>query len=255
MQAEVKGTTLPLLEMILEAGESVISTHGELSWMSANVQLTQTASTGGEKGLMSGLKRAVGGGGIFLTKYEAQGGQGMVAFGSKLPGRIFEIAIAPGQGYLVHKHGWLCGTEGIVPTVGLQQTLRGGLDGGDGFILQRLEGQGRAWIELSGEVTNYELAAGQTLLVHPGHVGLFEDRVSFTITRLSGIKNIAFGGDGYHLVALTGPGNIWLQTMPIPVLAAAIAPYLSRDDHHDDHHGVADAGVGGVLGGIIGKNL
>jgi uncharacterized protein (AIM24 family) len=219
--------------------------------MSANVQLTQTASTGGEKGLMSGLKRAVGGGGIFLTKYEAQGGQGMVAFGSKLPGRIFEIAVAPGKGYLVHKHGWLCGTEGIVPTVGLQQTLRGGLDGGDGFILQRLEGQGRAWIELSGEVTNYELAAGQTLLVHPGHVGLFEDRVSFTITRLPGIKNIAFGDDGYHLVALTGPGNIWLQTMPIPVLAAALAPYLSRDDHH----GVADAGVGGVLGGIIGKNL
>jgi uncharacterized protein (AIM24 family) len=247
----VKGTTLPLLEVILEAGESVISTHGELSWMSANVQLTQSASTGGEKGLMSGLKRAVGGGGIFLTKYEAQGGQGMVAFGAKLPGRIFEIAIAQGQGYLVHRHGWLCGTEGIVPTVGLQQTLRGGLDGGDGFILQRLEGQGRAWIELSGEVTNYELAAGQTLLVHPGHVGLFEDRVSFTITRLSGIKNIAFGDDGYHLVALTGPGNIWLQTMPLPVLAAAIAPYLSQDDHH----GAADAGVGGVLGGIIGKNL
>ncbi len=251
MQAEVKGTTLPLLEVILDSGESVISTHGELSWMTANIQLTQSTATGGQKGLMSGLKRAVGGGGLFLTKYEAQGGQGMVAFGTRLPGRIFEIAIEPGQGYLAHRHGWLCGTDGIVPSVGLQQTIRGGLDGGDGFLLQRLEGQGRAWIELSGEVTNYELAAGQTMMVHPGHVGLFEDKVSFTITRLSGIKNIAFGGDGYHLVTLTGPGNIWLQTMPVPMLAQAIDPYLSRGDDHP----AADAGVGGVLGGIIGKNL
>jgi uncharacterized protein (AIM24 family) len=251
MQAEVKGTTMPLLEMILDPGESVISTHGQLSWMSANVQLTQSTATGGQKGLMSGLKRAIGGGGIFLTRYEAQGGQGLVAFGAKLPGRIFEIGITPGQGYLVHRHGWVCGTDGIVPTVGLQQTIRGGLDGGDGFILQRLEGEGRAWIELSGEITTYDLAAGQTMLVHPGHVGLFEDRVSFTITRLPGIKNIVFGGDGYHLVALTGPGSVWLQSMPVQVLADSIAEYLPRDDNHP----VADAGVGGVLGGIIGKNL
>lgn len=251
MQAEVKGSTLPLLEMVLDPGESVISAHGELSWMSANVQLTQTTNTGGQKGIMSGLKRAMGGGGIFLTRYEAQGGQGMVAFGAKLPGRIFPVTIEQGQGYLVHRHGWVCGTDGIVPTIGMQQTFRGGMYGGDGFILQRLEGQGQAWIELSGEITTYELAAGQTMLVHPGHVGLFEDRVSFTITRLQGIKNLAFGGDGFHLVALTGPGNIWLQSMPVPLLAQAIAPYLPSSDDHP----VADAGIGGVLGGIIGKNL
>lgn len=252
MQADIKGTTMPVLELLLDPGEAIISTHGDLSWMSANMHLSQTTSTGGQKGIMSGLKRAVGGGGLFLTSYQAQGGQGMVAFAAKLPGRIFEIAIAPGQGYLAHRHGWVCGTEGVVPSVGLQQTLRGGLDGGDGFLLQRLEGQGRAWIELSGEIVTYELAAGQTLLVHPGHVGLFEDKVSFTITRLPGLTNIAFGGDGYHLVSLTGPGTIWLQSMPVPVLAQAVAPYLPRSD---DRHGAVDAGVGGVLGGIIGKNL
>ena len=249
MQAEIKGTTMPLLEMILDPGESVISTHGELSWMSANIQLSQTTSVGGRKGLMGGLKRAVGGGSLFVTRYQSQGGQGMVAFGAKLPGRIFPVTIGAGQGYLVHRHGWVCGTDGVVPTVGLQQTFRGGMWGGDGFVLQRLEGEGQAWIELSGEITTYELAAGQTMLVHPGHVGLFEDRVSFTITRLQGIKNIAFGADGYHLVALTGPGNIWLQSMPIPVLAHAIAPYLGDD------HPAAAAGLGGVLGGVIGKNL
>jgi uncharacterized protein (AIM24 family) len=250
MQAEVKGTTMPLLEMILEAGESVVSTHGELSWMTPNVQMTQSTSVAGQKGLMSGLKRAVGGGGVFLTKYEAQGGQGMVAFGAKLPGRIFPVTIEAGQGYLVHRHGWVCGTDGIVPTVGLQQSFRGGIYGGDGFILQRLEGEGQAWIELSGEITSYELAAGQTMLAHPGHVGLFEDRVSFSITRIPGIKNMVFGDDGTHLVALTGPGNIWLQSMPISVLAAALDPYMRRDDHP-----AADAGIGGVLGGMIGKNL
>jgi uncharacterized protein (TIGR00266 family) len=251
MQAEVKGSTLPLLEMVLDPGESVISTHGELSWMSANVQLTQTTGTGGQKGIMSGLKRAMGGGGLFLTKYEATDGQGMVAFGAKLPGRIFPVTIEQGQGYLVHRHGWVCGTDGVVPSIGMQQTFRGGMYGGDGFILQRLEGQGQAWIELSGEITTYELAAGQSMLVHPGHVGLFEDRVSFTITRLQGIKNIAFGGDGFHLVSLTGPGSIWLQSMPVPVLAQAIAPYLPQGEDHP----AAEAGIGGVLGGIIGKNL
>ena len=250
MQAEIKGTTMPLLEMILDPGESVISSHGELSWMSVNMQLSQTTSVGGQKGLMGGLKRAVGGGGVLVTKYEAQGGQGMVAFGAKLPGRIFPVTIGAGQGYLVHRHGWVCGTDGIVPTVGLQQTFRGGIYGGDGFILQRLEGEGQAWIELSGEITTYELAAGQTMLVHPGHVGLFEDRVSFTVQRLKGIRNMAFGDDGFHLVALTGPGNIWLQSMPISVLAHAISPYINKDDHP-----AAAAGVGGVLGGMIGKNL
>ncbi len=251
MQVDIKGTTMPLLEMMLDSGESIISAHSELSWMSPNVQLTQTTSTGGQKGIMSGLKRAVGGGGLFLTKYEAQGGPGMVAFSAKLPGQIFELAIGPGQGYLVHRHGWVCGTDGVVPTIGMQQSFRGGMYGGDGFVLQRLEGQGRAWVELSGEITTYELAEGQSLLVHPGHVGLFEDMVNFSITRLSGIKNMAFGGDGLHLVSLTGPGRVWLQSMTVAILAQAIEPYLPRGDDHP----AADAGLGGVLGGIIGKNL
>ena len=250
MDAQVKGTTMPILEMLLDPGESLISTHGELSWMTNNIQLSQTTSTGGTKGVMSGLKRMVGGGGLFLTKYEAVGSQGMLTFATKLPGRIFPIDITDGQGYLVHRHGWVCGTDGIVPTVGMQQTFRGGMYGGDGFILQRLEGNGRAWIELSGEITTYELAAGQSLLVHPGHVGLFQDRVNFTIQRLQGIKNMAFGNDGYHLVNLTGPGTIWLQSLTIPGLAHAVAPYMPGDDHE-----AASAGVGGVLGGVIGKNL
>jgi uncharacterized protein (TIGR00266 family) len=252
MKVEVKGTTLPILEVVLDAGEEVVSTHGELSWMTTNIQMSQTTSTGGGGGLMAGLKRVMGGGGLFLTRYAAAGGQGMVTFAAKMPGRIFPVEIVPGAGFLVHRHGWLCATPGVVPSVGLQQSFRGGLWGGDGFVLEKLEGQGTAWIELSGEITSYELAAGQTLLVHPGHIGVFQDSVSFQITRVPGIANKLFGADGFHLVALSGPGTVWLQSMPLPILAHALQPYLAGSTTTD----VAAGGVaGGALGGILGRSI
>jgi uncharacterized protein (AIM24 family) len=127
---------------------------------------------------------------------------------------------------LVHRHGFLCGTPGVNATAAPVQGLGAGLWGGEGFILQRLEGQGEAWIELSGEVTTYQLGPGQTLLVHPGHVGLLQESVSFQITRFKGVRNVLFGDNGFHLVALTGPGEVWLQSMPLPLLAHAIYPYL-----------------------------
>ena len=197
---------------------------------------------------MQGLKRVMGGGGLFLTHYEATQGAGMVTFAAKLPGHILPTDIVPGQAFFVHRHGWLCGTPGITPSIGLQQTFRGGIWGGDGFILQKLEGQGRAWIELSGELVHYTLAPGQTLMVHPGHVGMFEGSVQFTMTLVPGIANMAFGADGFQLVALTGPGQIWLQSMPLPVLAHGLRavprpPGRSaggrggRDRwHHRQHH-------------------
>ena len=251
MQADIKGTTMPVLEITLQQGEQVISTHGELSWMTSNVQMSQSMSAGGQGkgqggGLMQGLKRVLGGGGLFLTRYEAMSGTGMVTFAAKLPGHIMATDIGHGQAFYVHKHGWLCATPGVTPSVGLQQSFRGGLWGGDGFILQRLEGQGRAWIELSGELVHYTLSPGQTLLVHPGHVGMFEGTVQFAITRVPGIANKVFGGDGYHLVALTGPGQIWLQSMPLSILAHTLEPYLARQE-------AAQAGEAGAIGGIIGN--
>jgi uncharacterized protein (AIM24 family) len=255
MQAEIKGTTMPILEVTLDPGEAVVSTHGELSWMTPNIQLSQHMSTSGpggtgSGGFMAGLKRVMGGGGLFVTSYEAVSGSGMITFAAKMPGHIMPTDIAPGQAYFVHRHGWLCGTPGITPSIGLQQTFRGGMWGGDGFILQKLEGQGRAWIELSGELVHYTLAPGQTLMVHPGHVGMFEGSVQFTVTRLPGIANMAFGEDGFHLVALTGPGQVWLQSMPLPILAHALDPYLS---HQASHQGAPQAAEGGAIGGIIGN--
>jgi uncharacterized protein (AIM24 family) len=207
--------------------------------------MSQTTNTGGGGGFMQGLKRVVGGGGLFLTRYT---GPGSITFAAKMPGHIVPVDIAQGHAYFIHRHGWLCGTSGITPSVGLQQSFRGGLWGGDGFVLQKLEGQGRAWIELSGELTTYDLAPGQTLLVHPGHVGMFQGSVQFQITRMRGIANALFGGDGFHLVALTGPGRIWLQSMPLSQLAGALAPYLP-------HEGNTRAVESGAVGGIIGDML
>jgi uncharacterized protein (TIGR00266 family) len=241
LQANVAGTTMPILEVTLGPGEEIVSTHAELAWMTPGIQLSQSASGGGGGGgggLMRGLKRVMGGGGLFLTHYA---GPGSITFAAKLPGHIMPVDITPGQAFYVHKHGWLCGTPGITPSVGLQQSFRGGMWGGDGFVLQRLDGEGRAWIELSGELTTYQLPPGQTLLVHPGHVGMFEGSVQFQVTQMRGIANIAFGGDGFHLVALTGPGQIWLQSLPLVQLAHAIQPYLPEP-----------GGQSGDSGGIVG---
>jgi len=242
MKAEVKGSILPVLELILDPGEAVVSTHGDLAWMTPNIQLSQSTNTGGGGGFMAGLKRVAGG----------AGASGMLVLAAKLPGRIFPVEIAPGSEYIVHRHGWLCGTPGITPTVAMQQTFGGAIFGGEGFILQRLEGEGTAWLELSGEISTYELAAGQSLCVHPGHVGAFHATVSFQTTRLKGIANYMFGEDGHHVVVLTGPGTVWLQSMPLPLLAHALQPFLG--EKHDSSAVAAGMG-GGVLGGMLGRKF
>jgi uncharacterized protein (AIM24 family) len=243
MEAKIIGTTMPILQVGLSEGENVVSAHGELSWMTPDIRMSQTTATGGRGGFMQGVKRAAGGGGLLLTRYE---GPGMVAFAAKVPGHIVPVDIVQGRHYYVHRHGWLCGSPGIVPSVGLQQSLRGSMFGGEGFLLQRLDGQGRAWIELPGEVTNYELRPAQTLLVHPGHIGMFEGSVQFEITRIRGIANAFFGSDDVHLVAVTGPGRVWLQSMPLASLAGALAPFFATTKD-----AVGAGAIGGMIGGML----
>jgi uncharacterized protein (AIM24 family) len=130
MQAEIKGSTMPILEVTLQQGEHVVTPHGELAWMTTSIQMSQTTNTGGGAGgLMGGLKRVMGGGGLFLTRYD---GPGSITFAAKVPGHIVPVDISGGHSYLVHRHGWMCGTAGITPSVALQQSFRGGLYGGEG---------------------------------------------------------------------------------------------------------------------------
>ena len=230
MKHTISGTTMPVLQMQLEAGEKIIAEPGEFSWMTENIQLHTTTPTAGARGLFSVLGRALAGGGLFMTEYSATGGAGMVAFSAKVPGTIHEVQVAPGHSYMIHKHGFLCATEGAQLSIGFQRGLGAGLFGGNGFILQRLSGPCTAFVELGGECVVYELPPGQSLLVHPGHIGMFQDSVTFDITFMRGIRNALFGGDGLFIGRLTGPGKVWLQSMTVPGLAHAIAPYLSGEE-------------------------
>jgi uncharacterized protein (TIGR00266 family) len=248
MQSQITGTTMPVLEFALSPNESIISEAGELSWMSSSIQLTTHTQFAGGGGVFGVLKRVAGGGSIFMTEYRAVGTPGELAFATKLPGHIVPLEVAPGHEYMIHRHGFLCATSQIQISVGFQQSLGAGIFGGSGFMLQHLSGQGTAWLELSGELVIRDLQPGETLRVHPGHVGAFQSSVAFQITTVPGIKNMIFGGDGIFLAALTGPGRIWLQTLPIAKLAHAIEKYLPRD-------GAQQATEGGVVGGIVGSIL
>jgi len=247
MQSRVTGTTLPVLEIGLEPNDVIVATSGELSWMTPNVQMRTTTATAGSRGLWGAITRAVSGGGLFMTEFTSNSGMGAVAFAAKVPGQIMELQIQPGRGYLVHRHGFLCATQGVELTAALQRSLGGGIFGGEGFILQRLTGTCTAWVELGGEIVSHELGAGESLLVHPGHVGMFEESVSFDITTIRGISNALFGGDGLFLVNLTGPGRIWLQTLTMPNLAHALSPYLGRAEAQPTTAAAVEGGVAGAV--------
>jgi len=248
MQSRITGTTMPVLEFILDPNDSIISEAGELSWMSSSIQMTTHTQFGGGGGLFGVLKRGAGGGSIFMSEYRAVGAGGELAFATKLPGHIVPVEVAPGHEYMIHRHGFLCATPQIQIGVGFQQSLGAGIFGGDGFLLQKASGQGICWLELSGELVVRDLQPGETLRVHPGHVGAFQSSVSFQITTVPGIKNMIFGGDGIFLASLTGPGRIWLQTLPIAKLAHALARYMP-------HEASRQTVEGGVVGGIVGSIL
>src|SRR6516225_2104174 len=250
MQTRIQGTTMPVLEVQLDPNESVFSESGELSWMTQSIQMTTHTQMGGGGGLFGVFKRVAGGGSIFMTEYRAWQYPGEVAFASKVPGHIIPVQVGQGYEYMVHRHGFLCATPQVTIGVGFQQSLGAGIFGGEGFVLQKVGGLGTAWLEISGELIMKDLAPGEMLRVHPGHVGAFMTSVSFQITTVPGIKNMIFGGDGIFLAQLMGPGTVWLQTLPISRLAHQIEHYLPQRGRE-----VPSAAGAGLLGGIVGSIL
>ncbi len=250
MQTRIQGTTMPVLDVQLDPNESVFSESGELSWMTASIQMTTHTQMGGGGGLFGIIKRVAGGGSLFMTEYRAYQYPGEVSFATKVPGHIVPVQLGQGTDYLVHRHGFLCATPQVTISVGFQQSLGAGIFGGDGFLLQKLSGVGTAWLEPSGELILKNLAPGETLRVHPGHVGAFQSSVAFQITMVPGLKNAIFGGDGIFLAVMTGPGTVWLQTLPISRLAHQISEYLPHGERQ-----VAPAAGGALLGGIVGSIL
>ena len=252
MQTRIVGTTMPVLDVQLDPNESVYSESGELSWMTASIQMTTHTQMGGGGGLFGILKRVAGGGSLFMTEYSAMQYPGEVSFATKVPGHIVPVQLGQGVDYMVHRHGFLCATPQVTIGVGFQQSLGAGVFGGNGFLLQKVSGVGTAWLELSGELVQKTLAPGEVLRVHPGHVGAFQSTMSFQITTVPGIKNMIFGGDGIFLAVLQGPGTVWLQTLPISRLAHQIGEYLPRGESRPINSSSAG---GALLGGIVGSIL
>jgi len=251
MKTKITGTTLPVLEVGLEQNDMIVAEPGEFSWMTENVQLKTTTMTAGAKGILGVLGRALSGGGLFMTEYTVAGGNGLIAFAAKVPGQILQVDIQPGHGYMIHRHGFLCATQGIELQMGFQKSLGAGIFGGNGFVLQHITGTCSAWVELGGEIVIYDLQPGESIQVHPGHIGMFQDSVNFDMRFMRGITNALFGGDGLFIAHLTGPGKVWLQTLTLPNLAHALLPYLGKETVQQ----TAQAGVAGGIAGAVLKDM
>lgn len=228
MQHRILGTTMPVLEIILDRGQSIFAETGEFSWMDDDIQMRTSTSGGGAGGLFGALGRALSGGTLFMTEYASERDGARVAFASHLPSTITPVELDGRAEYMVHKHGFVCATPGVNFSLGLQQRLGAGVFGGTGFVLQKLSGSGQAFVELGGECVVRDLAPGESIRVHPHHVAMFESRVNFDIALIKGFKNAIFGGDGVFQARLTGPGRVWLQSMTISRLAHDVAPYLPQ---------------------------
>ncbi|WBO22800.1 TIGR00266 family protein [Sphingomonas abietis] len=254
MRYEVSGTTMQTVSIDLEAGERLYSQPHSMAWMSETIAM-QT-HTGG--GLFAGLRRAMSGGGLFITEFTAERA-GHIAFAPRFPGQILPFRLAAGQSLVCRKETFLCAEQSVTLDIAFQQRLGAGFFAGEGFILQRVTGPGTVFLDLSGEVIEKQLSPGERLLVHAGHIGLQEPSVATDIRMMRGFRNILFGGEGLFLATLTGPGKIWLQSMPILNLAEEIARYLPSSGERGGSvapivgTGAAGAVVGGILGGIFGN--
>ena len=226
MKYQIVGDTLPAVICQLEPGEKMITEGGGMSWMSPNM-LMETTSNGG---IGSMIGRMFSGEKAFQNVYTAQGGEGMIAFASCVPGSIRAFEIAPGQEMILQKSAFLAGEVGIEMSVFFNKKLGTGFFGGEGFIMQRISGQGTVFAEFDGHVVEYELAPGQQIVVDTGHLAAMTASCQMDIRSVPGVKNMLFGGEGIFNTIITGPGRVWLQTMPISNVAGVLRPYMPSGD-------------------------
>ena len=222
MNYTIEGEPLPAVICNLEDGETMITEKGAMSWMSPNMQM-ETTSNGGI-GKMFG--RAFSGESMFVNRYTARNGNGLIAFASSFPGSIRAFNIAPGQEIIAQKSAFLASTAGVELSVFFQKRVASGFFGGEGFIMQKLSGNGVVFLEFDGYIKEYELAPGQQIIIDTGYLAAMTPTCSVEIQTVPGVKNILFGGEGLFNTVVTGPGRIWLQSMPVTQLADAIRPYI-----------------------------
>ncbi len=217
------GTTMPLLEFTLNRGERICAQSGAMKWMGSGIKL-ETTMAGGIGGA---LMRKLAGESAFLTYFTALEDGEKIAFGHTYPGHIIPVDLSQ-KSVVCQKRAFLCSFGDIKLDIAFQRRLGTGFFGGEGFIMQRLSGSGMAFVEIDGESVELELAPGQSIKVETGAVGMYEESVSMDIETVKGFKNIFFGGEGLFLTVLTGPGKVWLQTMPIQGMVAELSSFLPQ---------------------------
>lgn len=222
MQYEIYGTTMQTLDIRLERGEAVYTESGGMAWMSGDIGM----KTNTRGGLLAGLGRRLAGESLFMTTYTCQGEQGMVTFTPEAPGKVLPFTLAAGQSLICQKDAFMCAEVSAKLEIHFRKRLGAGLFGGEGFILQKVTGPGTVFLEIAGEVRDYTLQPGQMMKVDPGHIAIYEPSVNYDVTTVKGVSNILFGGEGLFLATLTGPGRVWLQSLPLVNLAAKLRRYI-----------------------------
>jgi len=220
MRYSIEGSPMPVVICTLDGGESMITEKGAMAWMSPNMKME---TVGGGIGKMFG--RAFSGESMFQNRYTAEG-EGMIAFASSMPGEIRAFEIAPGKDMICQKSAFLACTSGVELSVFFNKKVGSGLFGGEGFIMQKLSGSGIAFVELDGYIKEYDLQPGQKMVIDTGYLAAMEPTVSLDIQTVAGVKNKLFGGEGFFNTVLTGPGRIWLQSMPVSSLAGSLLPFI-----------------------------
>jgi uncharacterized protein (TIGR00266 family) len=240
----IDGATLPVATIELEPGEVIYSESGGMSWMTGNVEMK--THSGGGLGRM--VKRALSGESLFITDFFVNQGRGTVAFASEFPGKIIPFDLQPGESIIVQKDAFMCAEKSVDMDMHFRKRLGTGFFGGEGFIMQKITGPGLAFIEVDGEVIEYDLQPGQHLKVDTGHLAAMEATVDFDVTMVKGFRNILLGGEGLFLASVRGPGKVWMQTMPMSKLAQKIAQFMPQVGGKGSSGGL-NIDVGSLLGG------
>ena len=231
---EIEGGNLPVVICYPEAGQTLCTESGAMSWMSPN--MIMNTNTGG--GIKKMLGRMFSGESLFLNEYTVQGGTGMIAFASSFPGSIIPYQVTPGNGIIVQKRGFLAMEKGLELSVYFQKKLSKGLFGGEGFIMQKVTGNGMIFLEIDGHCKEYELAAGQSIVVDTGYLAAMSESCTMDVEMVSGAKNIFLGGEGLFHTRITGPGKVYIQSMPIINIAERLTPYIKINTGNDNSGGI-----------------
>ena len=227
MKYEIKGAPFPVVICDLEAGESLVTQKGGMSWMTPNMEMSTNA--GGSFG--KAMSRMFSGESMFQNTYTARNGAGQIAFASSFPGEILAIDVGSNSNLVAQKSAFMACESGVQMSIFFQKKIGTGVFGGEGFIMQKFEGNGTVFLEIDGSVVTYDLAAGQSMLLDTGHLAAMDSTVSIEIETVKGIGNKLFGGEGFFNTRVTGPGRVWLQTMPISSVASAIIPYIPTSNN------------------------